>query len=237
MRPIFALILVLAACPAKAEDVTIFAAASLQNVLGQILSERELDARTVYAGSSALARQIAAGAPADIFISANESWMTALIDDENVNVAEQVNLASNALVVVGRGAAVPLDDLGEHLAGERIAMALVDAVPAGIYAKAAMLDLGMWDSIAPYVVETDNVRSALSLVATGAVPFAITYVTDVQADPRVSVLTHLPTDLHPPIRYPAARLNDSPGTRVVFEALSGPDAQAIFAAHGFLPPQ
>jgi len=129
-------------------------------------------------------------------------------------------------------------DLAGLLGPEKLAMALVDAVPAGQYGKAALQSLGVWDAVAPSVAQADNVRAALALVATGEAPFGITYATDAAADDNVTIVGTFPSDSHPPICYPAALLTgaEDAADRAFFEALSGDDAGAIFAAAGFKVP-
>lgn len=125
-------------------------------------------------------------------------------------------------------------DLAQVLAGGRLAMALVDAVPAGIYGRAALEHLGQWDALAPHVVETDNVRAALALVAVGAVPMGLVYATDAAAEPRVSVRAEVSPDSHPKIVYPGALLRGaSPPAAAFLDYLSGADAGDLFRRHGF----
>ena len=228
--------------PALAEDVVVFAAASLQTGLDQVAAAWEAETgQTVtisYAGSNTLAAQIIAGAPADIFVSAAVDWMDA-VEAEGL-IADRRDLLGNRLVLVAHDPTTPSVDIGPDLdlAGmlgdERLAMALVDAVPAGQYGKAALESLGLWTQVAPLVAQSDNVRAALALVSTGEAPFGIVYATDAMADPSVTVVGTFPADSHPPIVYPAALLTggDDPA-RAFFEALSGDAADAILAAQGF----
>ncbi|WP_172328995.1 molybdate ABC transporter substrate-binding protein [Mangrovicoccus sp. HB161399] len=240
-----ALAALLLAAPAAADTVTVFAAASLKDAMDRLApafraaSGHELSVSL--AGSSALARQIEAGAPADVFISANLSWMDRLAGKGMVDAATRFDLAGNALVLAGpAGAApVPLDaSLAGRLGGGKLAMALVEAVPAGIYGKEALTSLGLWDSVAPKVAETDNVRAALALVAVGAAPMGIVYATDAAAEPRVGVLATFPEDSHAPIRYPAALVADRPGTAAAefLEFLKTDEAGSVLAGLGFALP-
>lgn len=231
--------------PAQADRVTIFAAASLKTALDAIEPVAEAatghDLILVYAGTSALARQIAFGAPADIFISANPDWMDDLSDRGLIRDDTRSDLLGNRIVLIGHvsGAMVDMTDAAavrSLLGSERIAMALVDAVPAGIYGKTALQDLGLWDDIAAQVVQTDNVRAALALVARGEAQFGVTYATDALADPSVTVLGTFAEDSHPPITYPIAALTTGDADDVL-SYLTGPEAGAIFTQQGFTRPE
>lgn len=246
-------LMMLAALPAtlpiaaRADTVTVFAAASLKTALDEIAArygEETGDAlRVSYAGSSKLARQIQQGAPAQIFVSANAAWMDVLEDEGLLAAATRADLLVNRIVLVaGPGAPeglsltlTPGADLAGALGGGRLAMALVEAVPAGIYGKAALQSLDLWDTVAPHVAQVDNVRAALRLVATGEAPLGIVYATDAVAEPKVRVLDLFPEDSHPPIRYPAAILaeGDGPEVRAALRYLRGEAARAIFLRNGF----
>lgn len=128
-------------------------------------------------------------------------------------------------------------DLSGLIGDGRLAMALVDAVPAGIYGKAALETLGLWEQIAAKVAQADNVRAALALVALGEAPFGIVYATDALAETRVSVVARFPADTHPPILYPAAAIVDgnAPDVLAFLEFIRGPAATKIFERHGFSP--
>lgn len=246
LRLILALFLVITSPAARADTpLTVFAAASLKNALEEIASayEDSSGAPVVlsFAGSSALARQIQFGAPADVFISANTDWMDVLETEGRIAPDSRFDLASNRIVLIGAPRTDPVDlsdtdALTAALQGGRLAMALVDAVPAGIYGKAALQSLGHWDALAPRVAQADNVRAALALVALGEAPLGIVYATDAAAEPRVSVRAVFPAETHPPIRYPAAALSSaSPDAASFLAFLSTPAAQDILAGHGFLP--
>ncbi|WP_193141476.1 MULTISPECIES: molybdate ABC transporter substrate-binding protein [unclassified Meridianimarinicoccus] len=234
-------VLVFLACgAARAEEVTVFAAASLKTALDEVATGWEAttghDLRAAYAGSSGLARQIAQGAPAEVFLSANTAWMDWLEAEGAIDPVSRRALLGNRLVLVGPTGAAPLDlsgltrDLGEG----RLAMALVDAVPAGIYGRAALENLGLWAELQSQVVEADNVRAALALVALGAAQMGIVYGTDAQAEPRVAVRAEFDPRSHPPILYPAALMPDASAAAAAFLTyLSGPEASAVFARHGF----
>jgi len=149
------------------------------------------------------------------------------------------DLLGNRLVLIAPGAdaaPVALEDLSAALGeGGHLAMALVDAVPAGIYGKAALAHLGLWDAVAPRVAQADNVRAALALVATGEAPLGIVYATDANAEPRVSVVARFPEDSHPPITYPVAAIagHDDDATRAFLGWLGSAQAQAVFVDEGF----
>lgn len=227
-----------------AAETTVFAAASLKTALDRIAADYSADTGekvvVAYGGSSALARQIIAGAPADVFISASVDWMDQVQQAGVLRDGSRRDLLGNRLVLIGHKATEESDvfpaDLADQLAGEnaRLAMALVDAVPAGIYGKQALTSLGKWQELAPHVAQADNVRAALALVATGAAPFGITYATDAVAEPEVSVIYGFPADSHDPIVYPAALIGDDPVAARFLEALSGPDASRVFQENGFL---
>lgn len=231
--------------PVRAADLTVFAAASMTNAMTEI--EAAFEAATGHdmvvslAGSSALARQIQQGAPADVFISANPGWMDALETDGLVAEGTRFDLLNNTLVLIAADDAAAAVDIGPDLdlAGllgdGRLAMALVDAVPAGIYGKAALETLGLWDSVAAQVAQADNVRAALAFVAAGEAPYGIVYATDAVAEQEVTVVSSFPADSHPPIVYPAAALtqgNTALGQSFL-DFLRGPAARAAFAQQGF----
>lgn len=242
----------LAACtfalPVAAEDISVFAAASMKTALDQIAADYQ--ARTgntvtvSYAGSNLLAKQIIDGAPADIFISASESWMDEVEKAGAVADGSRLDLLGNTLVLIAHDAVAPVQitdqtDLKGMLGDGKLAMAMVDSVPAGQYGKAALESLGMWDAVAPSVAQTDNVRAALALVAVGEAPYGIVYATDATAEPAVHLVGTFPADSYPPAIYPAALLKGAadPADRDFFDALSGPEARAVFAAQGFKVPE
>lgn len=239
--------LALLAAPATAGEVTVFAAASLRDALAEIAAawDRETGHAVVpaLAGTPALARQIREGAPADVFVSASRDWMDALEADGLIAPGTRADIAGNALVVVAHGPdAPPLDlaaegALAARLGAGRLAMALIDAVPAGVYGKAALTRLGLWDGVAAQVAQADNVRAALRLVALGAAPLGIVYASDAAAEPGVRVVATFPPDSHPPIVYPAAVLarGDTPLAADFLAFLQGHEAQAALARHGFRP--
>ena len=231
---------------AAAEQITVFAAASMTNAMARI--EQDFEAGTGHdlivslAGTSVLARQIQQGAPADVFISANADWMDALEQDGLIEPGTRFDLLANALVLVAHGkdatpvAIGPDTDLAGLVGDGRLAMALVDAVPAGIYGKASLESLGLWDSVAPAVAQADNVRAALRLVATGEARLGIVYATDAVAEKDVSVIGSFPADSHPPIVYPAADIAGRalPAETEFLDYLRGPQAREAFEQQGFV---
>ncbi|MEE4637657.1 MAG: molybdate ABC transporter substrate-binding protein [Wenzhouxiangella sp.] len=230
----------------SADQVTVFAAASMTNALAEI--EQRFEETTGHevvvslAASSALARQIQQGAPADIYISANPNWMDVLEGDGLVEPGSRFDLLNNAIVLVAHGTGAPVVELGPGLDlvglldGGRLAMALVEAVPAGIYGKAALESLGLWSVAAPSVAQADNVRAALALVARGEAPYGIVYATDAVAEDQVSVVATFPAETHPPIVYPAAVMagRASPLVEQFMTYLRGPEGRAAFERQGFV---
>jgi molybdate transport system substrate-binding protein len=233
------------ATPLSAETVSVFAAASLKTALDQVAAEFKAktgnDVVISYAGSNALAKQILNGAPADIFLSANTQWMDEVESAGLIAADGRKDLLGNSLVLVAYGKdakPVSLDqsfDLAKALNGGKLAMAMVDSVPAGQYGKSALTSLGLWDSVKASVAQSDNVRSALALVATGEAPLGIVYATDAAAEDNVTVIASFPPESYPEITYPAALLTEAhdKADKAFFEALSAPEAGAIFTAQGF----
>ena len=229
-----------------ADDLTVFAAASLKESLQEVgrVFEVETGHRVVFsfAGSSLLARQIVLGAPADLFLSANGVWMDYVAEKNGLRAGFRQDLLENRLVLVAparkQAQAQELTPalLQSHLTDGRFAMALVEAVPAGIYGKSALENLGLWNGVKTRVAQSDNVRAALALVATGEAPLGLVYYSDALAEPRVSVLANIPQQSHPAIRYPVAVLSSAtPIAEDFFLFLKGEGAKAIFAKAGFLP--
>ena len=247
MRVLLYLSLSLAALPLRAEQVTVFAAASLRDALTEAAALWEAKTghslRLSFAGSSALARQGQAGAPADLIWLANRDWMSHLEAQGLLQSGTQVPLVGNRLVLIGPAEARSLSlgpEVTARLAEERLAMALVNAVPAGIYGKAALEHYGLWQNLAPKVAQADNVRAALALVALGEAPLGIVYASDAEADPRVRILATFPPESHPAITYPAAIVADStaPAASDLLTFLQSPIAKEVFLRHGFTdPPQ
>jgi molybdate transport system substrate-binding protein len=196
-----------------------------------------------FAASSTLARQAEAGAPGDLFVSADEDWMDALAAKGLLAAGTRADLVGNRLVVVepvGRRSAIPTSGprLARVLGAGPLAMADPDSVPAGKYGKAALEKLGAWNAVAGKVVRAENVRAALALVERGAAPFGIVYLTDARASTRVRVAGLFPRSSHPPILYPIARLarSTNPEAEGFRRFLLSPRGRAIFARFGFGAP-
>ncbi|MDO5631198.1 MAG: molybdate ABC transporter substrate-binding protein [Paracoccus sp. (in: a-proteobacteria)] len=237
-RAVLAATIALLPVVTQAEDITIFAAASLKTALDRIVADVPGTVVISYSGSSALARQIVSGAPADIFISASVPWMDEVETAGLIVDDSRRDLLGNDLVLIahGQGAALEsLDGFAATLGNDKLAMALVDSVPAGVYGKQALESLGQWAALEPHVAQADDVRAALALVASGAAPYGIVYASDAAAEPAVSVVYTFPDDSHDPITYPAARLTDNTAAAEFLNALSGDAARAVFAENGFKP--
>ena len=249
-RGILVLILSLLASPfmaviAQAADVTVFAAASLKTALDDAIKlyEAKTGQKVVasYAASSALAKQIELGAPADLFFSADLDWMDYLEKKNLINVPSRHTLLGNTLVLVAPKASTVsltieknfplLQALGPD---GKLAMASVDSVPAGKYGKAALSSLGVWDEVAPRVAQAENVRAALAFVANGEVPLGVVYGTDARSEPTVRVVGIFPAESHPKILYPVALLASAkPEARMFLDFLLSSEAAPAFEAQGF----
>lgn len=196
-----------------------------------------------YAASSALAKQIEQGAPADIFISADLAWMDYIAAKNLLADDTRRVIAGNDLILIGaRHGAVKIDiQLGADLAGVlgdgKLSVADVKAVPAGRYARAALEKLGLWSSVEKNLAQAENVRAALALVARGEAKLGIVYASDAVDEPNVFVAGIFPQDSHPPIVYPAAVIatSQNPDAKTFLDFLSSPKGVEIFKAHGFKP--
>jgi molybdate transport system substrate-binding protein len=224
----------------------VFAAASLREALDEVATafERQQGGRVVrsYAASSALARQIEAGAPADVFLSADLEWMDYLAERKLIDPGTRANLLGNRLVLIAPVAsgvrvdpALAADYAGALGRDGRLAMGDPAHVPAGRYAKASLERLRVWPAVESRLARTENVRVALALVARGEVPLGVVYRTDALAEPKVQVVATLPLESHPPIVYPAALVASSrhPFARTLLAYLGGPGARAVFERYGF----
>jgi molybdate transport system substrate-binding protein len=235
------------AAPPADKPPLVLAAASLQESLTAAADawakQGHPEPIVSFAASSALARQIEAGAPADLFVSADEDWMDELEKRDLIVPGTRDTFLANRLVLVapvtsrariaiGHDAA-----FGRALAAGPVAMADTDSVPAGKYGKAALIALGVWDMVQPHVVAAENVRAALALVERGAAPLGIVYATDARASPKVKVVGVFPENTHPPISYPVARLKaaTSPDAAGFERFLVSRQGKAIFARYGFSP--
>ena len=244
----FALAAPFSPSPSRAEGapVVVFAAASLKTALDEIAAgwtaKSGVGIKTSYAASSALAKQIEEGAPADLFISADLDWMDYVEKRNLVRAGTRGNLLGNSLVLAatkdwtkGDIKIEPNFPLAGLLGNERLAITNVATVPAGKYAKAALEKLGVWNSVASKLAEAETVRAALALVARGEAPLGIVYRTDAAVEPGVKIVGTFPEDSHPPIVYPAVLLVNSKNVRAeeFLRYLAGPEARAAFERNGF----
>ena len=246
MRFLLALCLLLAPLTARAQELTVFAAASLtdamKDVSGQWAQAGHQPLRMSFGASSTLARQIEQGAPANLFASADQKWMDYLADKKLIVADTRKDLLGNDLVLV-----VPANKPqhvtigpGFNLVGllgpnGRVATGDPAHVPVGIYAEQALRKLGIWDAVSPRLARTDDVRSALLLVERGEAPAGIVYGTDAAVSKAVMVAGTFPANSHDPISYPFAvtQSGDTPDARALMTFLAGPQARAIFVKRGF----
>jgi molybdate transport system substrate-binding protein len=243
------LALVLSFLPGLAQaqnDVVVFAAASLKNALDEIATTWSKDSgkpmpKISYAASSALAKQIEQGAPADMFISADLDWMDYLAGKNQIKPDTRFNLLGNKIVLIApkdskiTTLALKGGDLATALAGGRLSMANVESVPVGKYGKAALEKLGAWNDVKDHLAQAENVRAALLLVARGEAPLGIVYSTDAAAEPNVKIVATFPEDSHAPIIYPAALTRDSRNAdaKAFLDFLKSAKARAAFEKQGF----
>jgi molybdate transport system substrate-binding protein len=246
MRFLLALCLLLAPLTARAQELTVFAAASLTDAMKDISAQwaqaGHQPLRMSFGASSTLARQIEQGAPANLFASADQKWMDYLADKKLIVAETRKDLLGNDLVLV-----VPADKpqhvtigpnfnlLGMLGPNGRVATGDPAHVPVGIYAEQALKKLGIWDAVSPRLARTDDVRSALLLVERGEAPAGIVYGTDAAVSKAVMVAGVFPANSHDPVSYPFAvvKSGDTPEARALMTYLSGPEARAIFLKRGF----
>ena len=233
---------------AVADATLVFAAASLTDVLQEVIAafEAETGYRVVpsFAASSTLAQQIVSGAPANVFLSANERWMDYVEDAGLIRTGTRTDLLANRLVLIapagnaGAEGFGTLADLPAHLGDGRLTLGDPDHVPAGLYARQTLEDLGLWPALEGRLAPTADVRRALFLVERSEAPFGIVYATDADASDLVETVAVLPEDGHAPIVYPAALLTgpDDPVAVAFFDFLRGETAMCIFGAAGFSIP-
>ncbi|MFO1082208.1 MAG: molybdate ABC transporter substrate-binding protein [Reyranellaceae bacterium] len=226
--------------------VVVFAAASLKNALDEIAAAWSKSTgkpmpKISYAASSALAKQIEQGAPADLFISADLDWMDYAAGKSLLKPDTRFNLLGNRIVLIApkdsslTSVKLTGPELAKGLAGGRLSMANVESVPVGKYGKAALEKLGAWSAVKDHLAQAENVRAALLLVARGEAPLGIVYATDAAAEPGVRIVASFPEDSHPPIIYPAAQTKDSANAdaRALLDFLRGGVARAAFEKQGF----
>ncbi len=234
-----------AAAPAFADDVLVFAAASLKNALDDAVAAFEAHGgdkvNVSYAASSALAKQIENGAPADIFISADRDWMNDVQQHNLIVPGSRVDFLGNLLVLIAPAdstAAVKIEPgfpLAAVLGDGHLAMADPDAVPAGKYGKAALQKLGVWPAVEAKVARAEDVRAALLYVSRKEAPFGIVYQTDAAADTGVKIVGFFPPDTYPPIIYPIAltTASKSPAAVRFLAFLRSDEAKPFFEKQGF----
>ena len=241
-------LLVAAAAPAAAEGKgpLVFAAASMKTALDAIALKYVADGKPApvisYGSSGTLAKQIQSGAPADLFISADQKWMDVLAKDSAIDPKTRETLLGNTLVLVAPAdstatlkIAKDFDLSGALGADGKLAVCTVSSCPAGIYGKEALEKLGVYKAVEPKLAQADNVRAALLLVARGEARFGIVYGTDAKAEPKVKVIGTFPESSHMPIVYPVAVVKGSKNSDAVgFEAfLRSPEARTILTGQGF----
>jgi molybdate transport system substrate-binding protein len=236
------------AAPRAAQALLVFAAASLEDALTQVdtafTAATGARVKASFAASSVLAKQIEAGAPADVFLSADREWMDYLEQRALLQPGSRQDLLGNALVLIAprdstvRLRIAPGFDLAGALGEGHLATGDPDSVPAGRYARAALTKLGVWSQVSARVIGAENVRAALEYVARGEAPLGIVYRTDARAEKRVREVDAFPADSHPPIVYPVALTRIASPLAARYAAfLHGDTAKAIFAQAGFvLPP-
>lgn len=225
-----------------ANVITVFAASSLVGALPEIArlfeKQHSVVVRTSFAASSMLARQIAAGAPAGVFISADPRWMDYLAKANGIDTTTRIDILANRLVLVMPTKLAPPGGADGRFLVEgfdgRVALGDPDLVPAGRYAKEALTHFGIWQTLQPRLIPTLDVRAALRLVVTGETDAAIVYLSDARSEPRVAVAMTYPLESHSPIRYSAAGCRDAGALATTFlKFLSHADARRIFEQHGF----
>jgi len=227
------------------KPVVVFAAASLKNALDRIAKDWEgktsNKATLSFAASSALAKQIESGAPADLFISADLKWMDWVAERNLIDPASRRTLLGNTLVLIApKNSTVSLKiekgfALADALGDGRLAMGEPGSVPAGIYGKAALTHLGVWDQVSAKVAGAENVRVALAYVSRGETPLGVVYATDAKSDPGVKVVDTFPSGSHPPVVYPVAVTASSTNAaaKAFLAFLSSPEAAKVFEDEGF----
>lgn len=248
LAAVLALFALFAAAPQAAaaqQALTVFAAASLKNALDDanaaFTKATGVKVTASYAASSALAKQIEQGAPADIFVAADVDWMDYLAQRQLVRPDTRVNLLGNTLVLIApQDSPLGTIEIGRgfdiaKLAGDgRIAVANVTAVPAGRYAKAALESLGAWAAAAPKLAQAENVRASLAFVARGETPLGIVYASDAQVELKVKIIGVFPGGSYPAITYPAAAIAGArPAAARYLQFLRSGAAKTIFEQYGF----
>ena len=228
-------------------QILVFAAASLTEAVQEVAAGYQqaghVAVKSSFDSSSVLARQIEAGAPADVFFSADTKWMDYLQSRNLIQAASRKNVLGNSLVLIAPAQSqiqlkiAPHFPLAAALGNGRLATGDPDSVPAGRYARSALTILGVWDEIAPRLARAENVRVALLYVARGEAPLGIVYASDALADKSVRVVDTFPADTHEPIVYPIALTTSAKSQAAAFVAyLAGPHGREIFVKYGFTVP-
>lgn len=236
----------LSATIARADEVFVFAAASLTNALNEIgesfTAKTGHTIKPSYAASSALAKQVEQGSPAHVFASADLKWMDYLAQNKLINPDTRFNLLGNTLVLVAPADAkvdkVELDaktDIAALAGDGRIATGNPDSVPVGLYFKQAMERNGQWSKVAPKIAAADSVRAALAFVERGEAPLGVVYATDAAVSKKVKVIGTFPDTMHDPIVYPFALIagKETPAAKAFLETIRTPEAKGVFAKYGF----
>ncbi len=239
------LLVTLTALPASGKGVMVFAAASTTDAVNEIVSlfiaKGQGKVAVSFASSSTLAKQIANGAPADVFISASPGWMDYLADQKAIDNGSRTDLVNNRLVLVapsGSNLSIVVAQgfrLSSALGDGRLALGDPAHVPAGIYAREALTKLGVWEKVRRKVVRTQNVRAALALVERGEAAAGVVYATDARITPKVQVVATFPATSHSRIIYPVAMVagREREKVRNFFNFLKSPEAAVIFTRYGF----
>lgn len=226
------------------ETIHIYAASSMTNAVNDLInlyqSQHKTKVVAVFAGSSSLARQIEHGAPADLFLSANEEWVQYLIENRHVTKDKVTLLAGNQVVLIQpSSSSLSAFDVAEpaqwqqRLTHARLAVGNTDSVPIGMYSKQVLMKLGVWDTVQPQLAQTNNARLALALVERGEAPLGMVYKTDALSSNKVSIVMEFDPALHSTIYYPLAQLNDKPSSTSLVQFLSSPAAKTVLDRYGF----
>lgn len=236
----------LAGAAARAEDVYVFAAASATNALndiGTLFAAKGLGTlKASYASSSTLAKQVEQGAPAQIFLSADQQWMDYLAGKGLIDKDSRTNLLGNVLVLVvpAESKVGPITigkdtDFAKLLGEGRLSTGDPDHVPVGLYLRQALEKLGQWNAVEPRLARAESVRAALALVERGEAPYGVVYATDALVSPKVRIVATFPESLHDPVVYPVALVagKQSPAAKAFFEFLKSNEAKGVFARYGF----
>lgn len=243
--PLAAVLGIAVSTSVSAEQVTVFAAASLTTVLTELAQQYQKQypadqIRLSFASSSTLARQIEQGAPAQVFVSADLKWMDHLQRQQQIEISSRTNLLGNRLVLIapaGQARTLSLQPNAAWATGYRgrLCMGAPDSgVPAGLYAKQALISLKLWDQLKGRVVGTEDVRGALAFVERGECDLGVVYRTDAKDSPKVKIVAIFPVSSHAPIVYPAALMpKPSQSARRFLSYLQSPAVRQVFVRHGF----